>query len=154
MDNDARPIVVEETFKAPIDDVWKAIVDADQMRQWYFETIADFEPEKGFETRFNVRAEGRDYLHLWKVTDVVPGKRITYDWRYGGYPGDSSLTWELSETPDGTKLTLTHDGIETFPNDDPLFSREACEEGWSYFIQKSLKAFLERHGGASAASPA
>jgi uncharacterized protein YndB with AHSA1/START domain len=146
MDRDSIPIVVEQIFNAPIDEVWKAIVDVDQMRQWFFETITDFVPEIGFETQFNVRVEDRDYLHLWKVIEVTPGRKITYSWRYGGYPGNSFVTWELLEMTDGTKLTLTHEGIETFPKDNPIFGREAGQEGWAYLVNESLKAFLKRRG--------
>lgn len=98
----------------------------------------------GFETKFNVRVEARDDLHLWKATEVTPGRRITYDWRYGGYPGESYVTWDLSEAPEGTKLRLVHQGIETFPQDDPIFGREAGREGWTYFVQRSLAEFLEQ----------
>ncbi len=140
----ADPIVVEQTFNAPIAVVWKAISDKDQMRQWFFDPIAEFEPKIGFETQFNVRCDDRDFPHLWKVTDVVPETRIVYDWRYSGYPGISSVVWELSETPNGTKLKLTHEGHETFPQDDSVFSRESGQAGWEYFLHQSLKAFLER----------
>ncbi len=144
MDATAEPIVVEQIFNAPISVVWKAITDPDQMRRWFFETMTNFEPAVGFQTQFNVRVEDQDYPHQWKVTDVVPEKRIVYDWRYGGYPGNASVTWEMAETLHGTKLTLTHKGIETFPQDDPMFSRESGQAGWGYFLHESLKAFLER----------
>ncbi len=144
MDMNADPIMVEQTYNASIAVVWKAITDKDQMRQWFFETMTDFEPEVGFGTQFNVRVEDQDYPHQWKVTDVVSERRIAYDWRYGGFPGNSSVTWELSETPNGTKLKLTHKGIETFPHDNPIFSRESGQAGWGYFLHESLKAFLER----------
>jgi uncharacterized protein YndB with AHSA1/START domain len=114
------------------------------MRQWFFEPITDFKPEVGFETKFNVRKEDQNYPHLWKVTDVVPERQITYQWRYGGYFGNSYVTWELSESPNGTKLKLTHEGHETFPQDNPIFSRESGQAGWKYFIQQSLKDFLEQ----------
>lgn len=143
VEKDSIPIVVQHTFGAPIDEVWQAIVDPDRMRRWYFETIPDFVAETGFETQFTVRVDDRDYVHLWKVTEVTPGRKITYNWRYRGYPGDSFVTWELSESPGGTKLTLTHDGIETFPQDNPIFSREAGHAGWSYFVTRSLRAFLK-----------
>lgn len=144
MEINAEPVVVEQTFNAPIAVVWKAITDKDQMCQWFFEAMTDFEPEPGFETQFNVRYEGRDYLHLWRIVEVVAEKRITYDWRYGGCPGDSTVVWELSETPNGTKLVLTHTVQETFPQDDPAFSRESAQAGWNYLICENLKAFLER----------
>lgn len=139
------PIVVERTYNAPVSVVWNAITDKDQMRQWYFEPLADFKPEVGFETEFDVQFEGQNYPHQWNVTEVVPETKIAYDWRYRGYPGDSSVTWELSETLDGTKLTLTHQGHETLliSQDDPTVRREGCEAGWAYFLHESLKAFLE-----------
>ena len=77
-----EPIVVEQTFNAPIDAVWKSITEIDQMRQWYFDNIPAFKPEVGFETQFNVQSQGRDFLHMWKVTEVVPEKMITYNWKY------------------------------------------------------------------------
>lgn len=144
MEINAEPVVVEQTFNAPIAAVWKAITDKDQMRQWFFEAMTDFEPECGFETEFSVRCEGRDFPHLWRITEVVPEKRVVYGWRYGGYPGNSTVVWELSEAPNGTKLVLTHAAHETFPQDDPVFSRESCQMGWDYFIRQSLRAFLER----------
>lgn len=139
----AEPIVVEQTYSAPVSVVWRAITGRDQMRQWFFEPMIDFRPEVGFESQFSVQYEGQDYLHQWKVTDVVPGRKIAYDWRYGGFPGDSSVTWELSETVNGTKLRLTHQGHETFPQDNPAFRRESCQAGWDYFVRERLTAFLE-----------
>ena len=138
------PIVVEQTYNVPLAVVWKAITDKEQMPQWFFNTMTDFEPEVGFETQFDVECEGRTFPHQWKVTEVIPETKIAYDWCYEGFPGESSVTWELSETPDGTTLTLTHRGQETFARDDPMFAREACEAGWHYFLHESLKGFLER----------
>ena len=51
---------------------------------------------------------------------------------------------DVTETPGGTNLKLTHAGHDTFPNDNPIFSRESGEAGWRYFLNESLKAFLER----------
>ncbi len=144
MEMKAAPVVVEQTFTTSTDAVWKAVTDKDQMRKWFFETMDDFQPEPGFETQFNVRADDKDYLHLWRVTEVVPKKRIVYNWRYGGYPGDSFVEWDLLEAANGTTLKLTHKGHETFSQEEPVFSRKNCEGAWHYFICERLKAFLER----------
>ena len=138
------PIVVEQVYKAPLATVWRAITDKNQMPLWFFQPIADFEPRVGFETSFTVSAEGHNYVHQWKVTEVVPQRRLVYDWNYGDTPGASFVIWELYETADGTTLRLTHTGHETFPRDNPVFSREAGEAGWNYFLRESLKAFLEK----------
>jgi uncharacterized protein YndB with AHSA1/START domain len=144
MKGNNEPIVVEQVFEASRDAAWRAITELDQMRQWYFEAIPAFKPEVGFETQFNVPCNERDFLHVWKVTDVVPLKMIRYDWRYEGYPGDSFVTFELSEADGATTLKLTHRVRESFPEDIPEFRRESCLEGWTYFIRKSLREFLEK----------
>jgi uncharacterized protein YndB with AHSA1/START domain len=139
-----EPVVVEQSFNVSIDAVWSALTRVDQMRQWFFDNIPAFEPEVGFETQFNVQSESRNFLHMWKVTEVVPRKTITYDWKYEGYPGDASVVYELFEENKTTKLRLTLKVREDFPEDIPEFKRESCIAGWDYFIGGNLKEFLER----------
>ena len=88
------PIIVEQSFAVSAEAVWRAITDVDQMRQWYFENIPDFRAEVGFETRFEIRNEGRVFLHQWKVTEVVSLRKIEYDWTYAGYSGEFLSTFE------------------------------------------------------------
>jgi len=141
--NENKPIVVEQAYTSPIEKVWESITDSSRMRQWFFENIDSFKPEIGFQTAFNVHFHDKDYLHVWKVTEVIPGKKIVYQWKYGGYPGDSYVAWELSAENNLTKLKLTHSGMESFPRDNPDFAREVCTDGWNFFIRKRLKEFLE-----------
>ncbi len=137
------PLVVERSFNAPLDTVWKAITDVGHMKQWYFAALESFRPEVGFETQFNVEHGGRNFLHIWKVTDVVPGKKITYSWRYGGYPGETFVTFELHSEGQKTKLKLTHDGLESFvPESHPELARENFVQGWTHYGE-ALEAFLE-----------
>ena len=139
-----EPIIVEQTFNKSIDTVWKSITELDQMRQWYFENIPSFKPEVGFETQFSVQSNGRTFLHVWNVTEVVPLKMITYNWKYEGLPGDSFVVFELFKQNNLTKLRVTHQVKESFPEDIPEFSRESGVEGWTFFIRKSLKEYLEK----------
>ncbi|MCH7516574.1 MAG: hypothetical protein IIB08_05560 [Bacteroidetes bacterium] len=74
-----EPIIVEQTYNASIETVWNSITSIDQMRHWYFENIPSFKPEVGFETHFNVQIQDRNFLHMWKVTDVVPMKKDEKD---------------------------------------------------------------------------
>ena len=144
MKKNEEPIIIEQTFNTSIDAVWKTITDIDQMRKWYFENIPSFKPEVGFETRFNVQTQDRDFMHLWKVTEVVPLKKLAYNWKYESISGDSFVNFELFEENKMTKLILTHQVLEDFPDDIPEFKRESGVEGWTFFINKSLKEFLEK----------
>lgn len=139
-----EPIVIERTYNAPMEKVWKAITGKDDMKQWYFD-LAAFEPEVGFEFQFTGGNEDRTYLHLCKITEVVPGRKITYSWRYDGYPGMSFVTFELFEAGQQTRLKLTHAGLETFP-DNPDFAKHNFEAGWTDIAGRSLKEFVENPG--------
>jgi uncharacterized protein YndB with AHSA1/START domain len=139
-----EPVVIEQSFDASSDSVWNALTQIDQMRQWFFDNIPAFEPEVGFETQFNVQSESRNFQHMWKVTEVVPRKMLTYDWQYEEYPGHASVVYELFEENNTTKLRLTLQVREDFPEDIPEFKRESCIAGWKYFLGGNLKAFLEQ----------
>jgi hypothetical protein len=82
---------------------------------------------------------------MWKVTEVVPLKMIKYKWKLEGYPGDSLVAFELSKQNNMTKLRLTHEVLESFPDDVPEFKRESGVKGWTFFIQQSLKEFLAKN---------
>ncbi|PWT72969.1 MAG: SRPBCC domain-containing protein [Bacteroidetes bacterium] len=138
-----EPFIIERVFNASIERVWQAITRKDQMKKWYFD-IASFRPEVGFEFQFKGGNEDRTYVHLCKVTEVVEGRKIQYSWVYDGLPGYSVVTWELSQEDGKTRVKLTHEGIETFPADNPDFDKKNFMEGWTHLIDKSLKDFLER----------
>lgn len=148
MKTNDEPVVVIQTFEAPVETLWRAITEIGRMRQWYFEALPSFRPEVGFRTRFRVISGGRSFTHLWEITCVEPRKRIAYRWRYEEYPGEGRVEFELSEG-ESTRLKLTNHGLESFPDGIPEFSRENCRAGWEYFIQDRLKAYVERSGEAS-----
>src|ERR1700761_5357943 len=132
---ETAPFVIERTYNAPVDKVWRAITDKDEMKQWYFD-LAEFKPEVEFEFTFTGGTEENKYLHLCKITDVVSGRKLTHSWKYDGYEGESFVTFELFGEGDKAKLKLTHAGLETFPP-NPDFARHNFEEGWNYIIFKS-----------------
>ena len=138
-----EPFVIERTYEAPIERVWKAITDKDQMKQWYFD-IAEFKPEVGFEFQFEGGSENKRYLHLCKITEAEFEKKLTYSWRYKDYDGNSFVTFELFAEGDKTRLKLTHTGLETFPQNNQDFSRESFTAGWTYIIGTSLREFVEK----------
>jgi uncharacterized protein YndB with AHSA1/START domain len=139
--NVAEAVVIERTFNAPVAKVWRALIDVEEMRQWYFD-LKEFKPEVGFEFEFVVEHEGNTYHHLCRVTEVIPHKKIAYTWRYKGEPGDSLVTFELFAEGDKTRVKLTHSGIETFPK-TPAYARKNFEAGWTAIIGSELKQFVE-----------
>jgi uncharacterized protein YndB with AHSA1/START domain len=136
------PLIIEKNMNAPVKKVWEAITDNDQMRKWYFD-ISSFKPQLGFEFQFEGGSEAKTYVHLCKITEIIPEEKLQYSWRYAGYDGNSLVTFELFPEGEKTRVKLTHEGLETFPADKD-FSKEDFTNGWTYIIGKSLKDFVEK----------
>lgn len=137
-----QPIVLERLFYAPVSKVWKAITDKHEMKNWYFD-LAEFKVEKGFKFQFLAGEDGKEYLHLCEITEVITEKKLTYSWRYDGYAGNSFVTFELFQQGSKTLLRLTHEGLETFPKENPDFAVTNFEQGWNAIINTALKKYLE-----------
>ena len=139
-----EPFVIERTYNAPVSKVWQAITDKDKMKQWYFD-LKEFKPEVGFEFRFYGGTKDRQYLHICKVTEVEPERKLVHSWQYDGYPGESFVTWELYGEGNQTRVKLTHSGLESFPSDNKDFARESFTAGWTHITGISLKDYLEKN---------
>jgi len=139
----AEPFVIERTYNAPIQKVWEAITDKNEMKKWYFD-LEEFKPEAGFEFRFWGGTEENQYLHICTITEVIPGRKLAHTWTYDGYTGETTVTFELFDEGDGkTKIKLTHAGLETFPP-LPDFARTNFEQGWTHIIGTSLADYLTK----------
>lgn len=138
------PIIVQETFTATVDQVWKSVTEPNQMQQWFFEQIKSFKAAVGFETEFLVAVADKTFTHQWRVIEVELNQRLKFQWRYEEYPGDSFVIFEMKPQDDKVKFTLTTEVVADFPDNIPEFKRESCIGGWNYFIKERLKAYLEK----------
>jgi len=137
------PIIVEDVINAPIEKVWTAITDLSEMKCWFFDNIDAFKPELGSKSSFVVQSEERVFTHLWTVSEVEAPNKITYNWKYKEYSGNSFVTWELFNIDRKTKVVLTVSVVKDFDNTIPEFKRESCVKGWEYFICFRLVEYLK-----------
>lgn len=142
---EAKTLIVERTYNASIEKVWKAITDRDEMKGWYFE-LKEFKAEEGFKFQFTGGDENEQYLHECEVTLVDPPHKLSYSWAYPEHnDGYSVVNWELFEEGENkTKLRLSHEGLESFPKDNPNFAVSSFTEGWNFILGDSLKKYLEK----------
>ena len=135
---------VERVYNASITKVWNALTNIDEIRQWYFD-ISDFKAEKGFE--FSFIGTGKDsshsYKHLCRITEVIPNKKLAYSWQYEGLKGYSEVIFELFQENTKTRVKLTHEGLNTFPQNNQDFLQENFVEGWTSIIGDILKSYAE-----------
>ena len=140
----SEPITVERTFTIQPSKLWKILTDESEMKKWYFD-IPGFKPNVGFEFRFyGGPEEGRQYLHICRVTEVIFERKLSYTWRYDGYPGNSLVTFEIENDNGEGRLTLKHEGLESFPQDNVDFNRVNFEAGWNQIIHESLAGYIEK----------
>jgi uncharacterized protein YndB with AHSA1/START domain len=109
-DGDAPTLVFRRQFRHPLERVWAAITEPDQIRRWQL-TEATIDARPGGSVEFvtgpdRVRSFGR--IRAWR-----PPRLWEYEWNFAPGPyvpdGESAVVrWELSPTPDGTLLVLTH----------------------------------------------
>lgn len=138
-----QPIIKEVSINAPLAIVWDAITNQEQMKEWYFD-IAGFEAVPGHAFDFWAECDGEAYLHICKVREVIPLKKISYTWRYEQTKGETLVSFELFADGDITKVRLTHEGVELFADHGKDFARECFDAGWTDFIQRALKDYAEK----------
>ena len=136
----SAPIVKEVLLDAPIEKVWKALTDKEEMKKWYFD-IAEFKPEVGFSFSFLGEKEGRKFVHVCTIQEVEVNKKLCYTWTYEGVAGETLVSFELFPEGNQTRLRLTHEGLETLPHNED-YSRSNFEEGWNYIIGTSIKNYV------------
>lgn len=137
-------VIVEAIYPAPLSKVWQAITDKEQMKEWYF-TIEDFVLKEGAVFNFSVSEGEKLYRHRCVITEVVPNKRFQHTWTHPDQSkGESIVTWSLELVRDDAKVTLTHEGIETFSDGGPDFKRENYLAGWTEILKTELRQFLEK----------
>ena len=135
-------VELQQDFNVSANELWRAITEHDQMIEWCFENIPDFEPIVGFRTQFDVCSGERVFSHIWTVTEVIRHQKIVYDWAYQAYKGKASLSLEVVDRGSTSTLLLSHEVLEDFEDNIPEFTIEACKGGWNYFIKERLLNYL------------
>ena len=137
-------VIVENRYDVSAGVLWKAVTDKTEMKKWYFD-LEEFTPEIGVEFQLWGESENRKYLHICKITEVVPGKKICYTWRYDGIPGETMVCFEIEEVDkENTNLILTHSGFSSFPSDNKDLSVENFKKGWTFILGTSLRKYLAK----------
>ncbi|CEJ68811.1 hypothetical protein BN1195_01102 [Chryseobacterium oranimense G311] len=140
----SKPITIRYKINAPLEKVWNALTDKNEMKSWYFD-IRDFVLETGKEFNFYEPGEAKKYHHQCRILEIVPNRKLKHTWSYPEFSDAvTTVTWELQEEGSGTLVTLTHDNIEGFDGLGENFSRKSFTEGWNGIIGQSMKNYLEK----------
>ena len=136
-------VKISVKVNAPLDKVWNAITNKEQMKNWYFD-VPDFEPKIGNNFSFYGGDENEEYHHFCEIVDLIPNEKLKYSWPYTEISKENTLVkWELKPENEGTIVTLTHKGLEAFEHLGENFKIHSFRKGWEDIVGKSLKEFVE-----------
>lgn len=125
-------VQIERTINAPIDKVWKAWLDAKQLKAWHApigssnkDTTSDAKVGGAYSITM-VTPGGEDTVRgIYKTID--PMKKLVFTWEWDGNQmarGETTVTVEFKANGDKTDLKLTHEG---FASDEAVTGHD---KGW------------------------
>jgi len=139
----------EIEIDAPIDLVWKAITEPDQIIRWLCEE-ASVTPSKGghFWVSWGEGQAGDSVIEAWE-----PGKQLRIRLLGQGGQGDETAKqspqyneYLLESRGNKTVLRLIHSGISAAPDWDGYY--DGLDRGWQIFLL-ALRHYLENHAGVA-----
>jgi uncharacterized protein YndB with AHSA1/START domain len=126
------------TLDAPVDRVWTALTDADQIARWYgpgeaFRVeVLEWDCRIGGKYRVAMHQEdGPTHTCFGVFQALERNQRIAYTWAWEGQPPiDTVVTFTLTPDGEGTRLEFAHTG---FPAEDV---REQHRMGWTGSMER------------------
>jgi len=139
-----RELVNEITIDAPVEAVWKAITEADELVRW-FPMDCRTTPGPGGTIWFSWRGstEGEAKIEIWE-----PNRRLRTSWEAGdpektGTPVRLADEYTLTaQGANSTKLRLVSSGFGKHASWDGMY--DCIRRGWQFEL-RGLKHYLERH---------
>ncbi len=118
----------------PVDRVWRAITDPEEVNQWFGDRCA-YELKAGAE---GLMQWGDDAFRM-RIVAIEPMRRFAYRW-VTPRDGDHSIPFDempttlveftLESTGDGTRLTLIESGFAAHPEADRGANYADNSQGW------------------------
>ena len=91
--------------------VWRALTDPALLAEWLLPAI-DFKLEPGAAFRFETQPVGGwDGVVHCRMADVETHRRLSYTWVVGDMELDTVVTFTLTPTTSGTRLSLVQSGF-------------------------------------------
>lgn len=125
---------VSRVIKAPVSEVWKALVDPEKVSRYLFGTKVQSSWEVGTEICFSGEYNGQSYFDKGIILEFIPDKELSYTYwsSFSGIsdePDNYSLVrFILEQEPEGCKLTVIQQG---FKDKD---SGKHSETAWSQIL--------------------
>ena len=106
----AEAIALEFDFHHPPEKVWRALTDPALLAEWLLPVI-DLKLECGAAFTFKTQPVGGwDGIVHCRIAEIETHRKLSYDWGVGDMA--TVVTFTLTPTPSGTRLSLVHSGFK------------------------------------------
>jgi len=126
-------ITKEAVFNHPIEKVWNAISNAEEISTWFIK--ADFKAEKGYQYTFTATEEKGCLAITGEVKESNP-YTLVYTWIVADTNVETTVSWKLVSTENGTKLLLEHSGISNYAGETAIAMFESFNGGWTNCVNQ------------------
>jgi uncharacterized protein YndB with AHSA1/START domain len=135
----------EITIDAPIEAVWKAIVDGEELTRWFVDA-ASVTPGVGgtIEISWDGGEKGRNQIDVWEPNQKLRLSKPGPAAAPGGESTPMVLEYTIERRDGKTVLRLVHSGIPSGPEWDSFY--DGTNSGWPSFF-RTLRHYLEYHRG-------
>lgn len=128
-----RTILVERTFEAPRDRVWRAMTEPKLLSQWWGRgntlTVETYDFVKGGKWRFVEHSGKEDFAFSGVFREIVPKDRLSMTFGWDGMEGKEILQIiDLQDTADGKTKMICNSIYET-PKDLETMVGYGMEKG-------------------------
>lgn len=127
----------QHQFKQPIEQVWNAISQSEEISEWFIQ--ADFKAEVGYKYTFTHEKT----KIVGEVLKANPVFELVYTWIVSGTETITTVSWVLKENENGTLLTLEHSGISNYPGDTAVVMFNNFKGGWDACVNNLEKYLSE-----------
>ncbi len=130
------------TIEAPASEVWNALTDPEQIKQYFFGSEAVSDWKEGSTLEFKGEWEGKPYVDKGVILKSEPHKlfQYTYYSPFSGLPDApenyANISYELLEEEGSTILTVKQENV----SDEEV--RKRSEKNW-LIVLNNLKDLLE-----------
>ena len=139
-----REITITRVFDAPVDRVWAAFTEPDELTKWYGPLgftcpSAEFDPRSGGAFKIIMRGpDGQDYPDEGTVEEIDPPTRLVLSHAPTAHDGTSLMqartTMTFVEREGKTEFTLRARGEALTPEAVPMLG--GMEAGWAQSLRK------------------
>jgi uncharacterized protein YndB with AHSA1/START domain len=140
----------EILIEAPIDVVWRAVTEPDQIKQW-FSQEAEIDPKEGGEGRLSFPSGQTFYL---QIEAFEPPRRFAFRWVHPegtkAQPDNSMMVeFTLESEAGNTRLRVVESGFDQIDWADEKKAKyfDDHSRGWAFLLGR-LRDFAPRAGAA------